>query len=311
MTRNLLSLLVAGALSMGVGVAQAEPFYMDVGAAGGAGIGAPFGDANTRTAAFDSFQLFANTTSIQYDTNASASLNIGDRFIDSGHANFTSGLPAGDQEGINQNFGLGVIGELTIAWSGLSGTITSLAPKSNPADGFTTITTYDAGTLFEFYYQEPGNLSYGATVFQGDDSGHTDGVKVLTLEITSGIGSNSFSAAGIFQTGSSNLQGKVVYALDDFWHFSSDGADWEDLLAMTLPITLVQSEVDQNTNHVVNDFSNAGAAGPAGFGIEMFRVGSDHDGSIEFSRTTVPEPATLALLGLGLLGLSLSRRKSA
>ncbi|MCE9549572.1 MAG: PEP-CTERM sorting domain-containing protein [Betaproteobacteria bacterium] len=302
-----LIVLMAIPFAIASGVALADPFYINVG-----GLGPAIGDANTTTRTFDSHQVFANTTSVIYDTNNSGSLNVGDKFIDAGDAHFTSGLPSGDQEGINLDIGSGIIAEITTQWNNLVGSISAVTPITTGSltGGFITTTNYVAGGVFNFYFDAPGNANYGASVGTSDDSGFGNGTHVLTLTLTSGTGSSTFNSLGQFVTGSSNLFAEITFARDNFFWFDNGNGivdagdkDFHDLLGLLIPIKL-NASVDQNTNHVVNVAGN-GSAGPAGFGNQLQIIHSDHDGSIEYS---VPEPTSIALLGLGLLGLSFSRR---
>ena len=120
-----IALILLFASSLTVGQAIAAPTYIDVSASsqtpGGDGTGILMGgDVDTFTSVFTQMALFADTTTTQYDTDSSGTLTIGDKFADTGHAAVTDLLPPlGDDEG------LGVLSELTVAWSGLTGTTTS------------------------------------------------------------------------------------------------------------------------------------------------------------------------------------------
>ena len=64
----------------------------------------------------------------------------------------------------------------------------------------------------------------------------------------------------------------------------------------------VRFRIDQNTDKPVGTFKGVNDEGKT-----LLDVSGIHNASLEFS---VPEPATLAMLGLGLLGFGASRRKA-
>lgn len=309
-------LLLMSALS--AGQALAGPTYIDVNASGqtpGGGGTTPMlgGDLDTFTTVFTQLQLFADTTTTQYDTNGNGIADVGDKFIDTGTASITDLLPPlGDDEG------LGFLSEITVAWTGLSGLLTSNPTPIGP--NLSQNFAYDTNnTSFNFYYHGDagGGLGapdgdFGASTGSADNTGFTNGEKVLEIAIKGGQGTNTFSNLGQFISGSSLLLGEITYALDNFWWFdngdnvpgNAGDQDFHSLLGMAVPITL-RSRIDQNTDLVVTDFSGAGLPGPLGFGNELFKVHSTHDGSMNFA---VPEPGTLALLGLGLVLIPSIRR---
>lgn len=296
-------------------VAMAQPIYLDFGASGQAPGGGGSGtDLDTFTSVFDQLQLFADTSTTQYNTNLGGTpgLNVGDRFIDNGSAAITDLLPPlGDDEG------LGLLSEITVSWTGLSGETTSdLTPIGVLGESAQTIAYDSDSTVFEFYFHGDGigpNASFG-TVGNGDNTGFSDGDKILELLVKGGSGTNTFDAGGDFVSGSSILLGEVVFALDDFWWFdngddtpgTAGDKDFDDLLGLAVPLVL-RASVDQNTDEVVTDFSGFGTPGPVGFGEELFKVHSTHDGSLDFA---VPVPKTLLLFGLGLIVFPWLRRKA-
>ncbi len=273
----------------------ATDFFYDVGAAGAPGTAV---DANTLTGVAQQFAFSANTETVQFDDDGNPGLTVGDTFSDSGNA-FITGLIAPvviDDEGLDSFGGY----ELTATWTGLTGTVTSF-------DGVNQKTSYDSGTVISFYLDTALNRNSNGTLALGDDTGYTDGLKVLELTILGGTGSNTFNA-GVFEQGSSLIFGEITFALEDFFFFDFNGdgiadttadADANDLLDGG--VIALSWNLDQNTDNVV--------VIPEGDPLtpELFTVLSDHDGSVDF---TVPEPGTLALMGLGLLGMGgLARRR--
>jgi hypothetical protein len=317
--KSKLTKIAAGVVLASVGsVATAEVFYIDVAAAGSTGTsGAPvITDDDTNTGLADQWQLFADTTTVQYDTISDGVLTVGDEFEDSGDAVFTALLQsnltpspselASDTEGLT---GFGVAGSaITAHWTNLTGEIESI--NINGVTDATIVQTYSGGTI-DFYFQDFGDVAYdfgggagiagtgldGLYVGTADNSGFTAGQQVLSLSLVSGTGSSTFNPTVTeYITGSFDINFDVTFALDGFWNFFG-GTDFAELLATNL---LIRSNIDANTDNVVQ---RAGTNGV------LFEVDSDHDGSITFERP-VPVPGTIALVGLGLLGLGgLTRRR--
>ena len=335
---NRLPRLVLSASLLGfVGMAGATPVFIDVG-------GPPqnypglAGDANTLTSMFDQFQVFAQTTTTQFDDNGNGVLDDGEHFTDRGHLNASSFIWSGsngdtsaggaDSEGLeNQAQGTGY--QITADWMDLEGTSTNPILNSDGTFLVSTI-TYNStnNSIWDFYFDSTTNpagftqTDYDGTVGK-DVAGSgtfTNGDPILSVEIVGGAGTSLFDVTtGAFVSGSSKLFAKVVSVKSDFWTFgvagdldylNSENMKFEDVLVET--IFEIEVEIDQNTNNVVQ--RGPGNVNPGDvtdctveFGPQcdiLFYVDSDHDGSIAFNKNAIPEPASLFLLGGGLLGLA-------
>lgn len=295
--QTLLAASVAAALA--AGAAQAESITIDVAGAGGTGLfGGPSG-----TGLFDQLQFFSNTTTTQFDTDASGGLSLNDAFADTGNANITGPIPSTYFAGIN--FGLsggGIWSEITVSWNNLNGYLSGINPDGS--GGINVNQVYTSGT-FNFYYDQPGDHSYGATIGSGDDTGMTDGTLVLTLQLDPSVASTgllNFNGSGQFTSGSSAIHTVVTFAQPGFW-FLNGTTDFASLL---LNQQIILSFIDQNTDDIVQ----TACAPTEGC---LFKIDSNHDGSINFQTRPVPVPGTVGLLGGALLALGAAnlRKKKA
>ena len=209
---------------------------------------------------------------------------VGSVVVDSGLSYYTALTPAfggsipPDNEGFGSDWGL------TMVWNDLTGEITY-------NDGTTINATYSSGT-FDFYVDyDP----YALTL--GDESTYIDGEKVMTLSVTNGSYALDLSGTG----GSSyTIWAEFASIIPDFMLVEDSGGTWVDIQ----DTSYYGTELLLAYSHGDNDPES----------VEITEVGndlivvSDHNSSTSFA--VVPEPTTMILFGIGLLGFAgISRKK--
>jgi len=278
-------LLLASALALTTSVAVADPIYID--------IGADFGgnddfavDTNT-TGWLDQLTLIYQSSSTVVDLDDSFGLSDGDRittnggFIDGQLSSLGTNIITGFNPKEHAFGGPSDNGYGGSNW-GITFQITDLVGTIEGGDN--QYLSYTSGAISFFYFQT------GMTAT-------TDFIELFTIDVTSSgqTASGSYVQGELGNYGIEDVNGVVAgnvfnTALGGFKEYSESG---------NLPS--VYAYIDYNTEDPVAEL--------IGFDQDqhaIFAIDGQHDGSIAFN---VPEPTSLAILGLGLLGFAASSRK--
>jgi hypothetical protein len=195
-------------------------------------------------------------------------------YLASAVAMLTSGGAIADIDGLTAN---GTLGRLEF-------TVVATIYETAVTDGTTASFTATGGT-FDIYYDSTANAD------RTTGTGFTDGTRIISGTINPGY-AGEFTGDGINGTGNFSFFSTVIFTETDM---TKDAYINSELSASNAVATL-QLGANTTGGWIAPTSWTDGGGLPAG--ALIFQA----DGNQGFS--TVPEPGTLALLGLGLLGLA-------
>ena len=219
---------------------------------------------------------------------ADGALGNGDVFTD----NYSLNILYSENTSGSANYLFG-LGTFTATMTDIKGEVKNY---SNGGDGDTTASNYDPNI-----YNDTWDLEF----YAGDEVAGTgiatityNGVDIGTFLVQAGGTDSPFTAdSNGTITGSTGITLVALELAEDYWYTTS-GIDMSTLDPQSLVIGLVDSGA--NLEEISGDETDD----------TLTLTFSDNGDTIRIS--TVPEPATFALFGFGLLGLAaISRRKNA
>ena len=172
--------------------------------------------------------------------------------------------------------------ELTIEFTGLTGTVSS----------------YDAGTGEIEYMFDAG---VGSVALYGDTGAGQEELATFSVINPSGGDLGDFNGIGGQSQGQSTISALVITSMSDVFR-DALGDSFDDEIALGNLFALVVT-----TNQITQQFGNPA---PCTFAGDAVCVSGSVQSVGTFDLLTVPVPAPLALLGLGLMVMGGMRRKS-
>ncbi len=283
---NFKLLAVSALIAAGTSTAQAGQFYIDNGVDFAPDTVPPTKVNATSTALKNQMTLKYQSSTDIFFSDPAAGLQFGDTIVTSG------GLAVGNIfENIITSLNPSQVGPFGSADNGfgndwnISFTLDNLVGTVNGfVGGFPTL-SYTGGTIEMLY-----TTDFGATYNNFMD---------LEVQTSSLVGGANLELRGLVDFTN------VDAGFEDLLHLA-DGTSFYDAWQQVPPLEIVFI-VDQNTDPnaaVITPFGDDGLGNPEGI-----TIASNHDGSLTFQ--AVPEPSTVALLGLGLLGFGVKLRKKA
>jgi len=261
------------------GTASADQIFINNGADyGGNNADTAIGD--TSTGWKTSLKLVYESTSIVTDVDGDFTISAGDTIVSQG------GLISGAALGNNA-----VTALVTSEFGGTGPSDNNYGNDWALSFRFTDLVgTYD-GTDFNY---TSGNIDW---LLFDSTNGFANEVHLFTTTITDhsyDIGNQVFTGT-VGNFGTDTINGVDVGDIFNI-AYGSDSMSFEEY-AETIS-DVVSFRIDQNTDKPVGDYNPT---------TGEFTISGSHDGSLEFA---VPEPTSVAILGLGLLGFAASRRKA-